>query len=288
MIQSMTAFATTTVQKNKINLCWELRTVNHRFLDINVRIPSNVRSLETEIRQLTSQFIKRGKIDCALTLQEGLQDQQSIQLNVDLINQIIAATKKITALQPSVRPPNVLDILSWPGVQEHSQPDIETLKPLIFNSLESTLQQLIEMRQREGQQLSALLEEKCTAINQQTTIARKRIPEVLQETKNRTIDKIKTLQMEPEIDRLEQELVYLAQKMDITEELDRIDTHLTEIRKNLQETGTVGRRLDFLMQELNREANTIGSKSADIITSQVAVELKVIIEQMREQVQNIE
>jgi len=283
----MTAFATTTAQKNNISLCWELRTVNHRFLDISVRLPGNFRPLETEIRQLISKHIRRGKAECTLTVQEDPHSQQSIQLNTTHINQIIAATKQITALQPSVSPPNVLEILSWPGVQEHSQPESKTLKPLMMDTLNSTLQQLVEMRQREGQQLSGLLENKCNAIHQQTTLARQRIPHVLQETRKRIIEKIVALQLEPDMDRLEQELVYLTQKMDITEELDRIETHVTEIQKTLKQTQPIGRRLDFLMQELNREANTIGSKSADIIISQVSVELKVFIEQMREQVQNL-
>ncbi len=284
----MTAFATTTVQENNINLSWELRTVNQRFLDISTRLPPQFRNLETEIREITSQFVKRGKIECTLTIQESNHYKQSIELNIELVNQIIASTKKITSLQPSVIPANVMDILSWPGVQQHQQLTIETFKPSILNALKTAFNELIKMKQREGQQLSALLVDKCKAITQQTTIARNRVPEVLQETKKRIIEKVKTLELEPDTDRLEQELVYLTHKMDITEEVDRLDTHIAEIQNSLKKSGPIGRRLDFLMQELNREANTIGSKSNDIIISQTSIELKVLIEQMREQVQNIE
>ncbi len=288
MTQSMTAFATTTVEENNLRFSWELRTVNQRFLDISVRLPTNLRSLETKVRQQTSQFLKRGKVECTLTIQESSQDQQSIQLNIELINQIIAATKQITSLQPSVEPANVLDILSWPGVQQHQNFSSETLEQSILNALKTTLKQLIAMRQREGEQLSTLINDKCNSIKQQTELARKRIPDILQETRKRIIERIQTLELEPEPGRLEQELVYLAQKMDITEELERLDAHIIEVQNSLQQTDPVGRRLDFLMQELNREANTIGSKSADISISQASVEIKVLIEQMREQVQNLE
>ncbi|HFD12433.1 MAG TPA: YicC family protein [Crenotrichaceae bacterium] len=288
MIQSMTAFSTTSVQENNLEFSWEIRTVNQRFLDISIRIPAQLRSLETEIRQLITQYIKRGKVECFLTIQDLSQNQQSVQLNFEIISQIIAASKEITSLDPSIIPANVHDILSWPGVQQPQQIKTECLKLSLFNALEATLQKLIEMKQREGQQLSTLLQNKCKNITQQTVLARKRIPEILNETKKRIKERIIALKLEPDTERLEQEFVYLAQKMDITEELDRLDTHIIEINKNLQQSGPVGRRLDFLMQELNREANTIGSKSADIITSQISVELKVLIEQMREQVQNIE
>lgn len=284
----MTAFATTTVEEKNLRLSWELRTVNQRFLDISVRLPTNLRSLETKVRQQTSQYIKRGKVECTLTIQESPQTQQSIHLNIELINQIIAATKQITSLQPSVNPANVLDILSWPGVQQNQKFSSETLEKSILNALITTLKQLIAMRQREGEQLSTLINDKCNSIKQQTELARKRIPDILQETRKRIIEKIHTLELEPETGRLEQELVYLAQKMDITEELERLDTHIIEVQNSLQQTEPVGRRLDFLMQELNREANTIGSKSADISISRASVEIKVLIEQMREQVQNIE
>lgn len=288
MAQSMTAFATTAVQENNLNISWELRSVNQRFLDISTRLPANFRSLESEVRKLTGNYIKRGKIECGLTIQEKSENHESIQLDIELVNQIISATKQITSIQPSVTPANVLDILSWPGVQQHKQFTIEAFKSSILKALDMTLKQLIEMKQREGQHLSTLLQNKCKAVSLQTTIARNRIPDVLQETKQKIIEKIKSLELEPDTDRLEQELVYLAQKMDITEELDRLDAHVIEIQNSLQQSGPVGRRLDFLMQELNREANTIGSKSNDIIISKVSVELKVIIEQMREQVQNLE
>lgn len=288
MTQSMTAFATTTVEENNLRLSWELRTVNQRFLDISVRLPTNLRSLETKVRQQTSQYIKRGKVECTLTIQESPQTLQSIHLNIGLINQIIAATKQITSLQPSVNPANVLDILSWPGVQQNQNFASVALEKSILNALKTTLKQLIAMRQREGEQLSTLINDKCNSIKQQTELARKRIPDILQETRKRIIERIQTLELEPERGRLEQELVYLAQKMDITEELERLDAHIIEVQNSLQQTAPVGRRLDFLMQELNREANTIGSKSADIAISRASVEIKVLIEQMREQVQNLE
>jgi uncharacterized protein (TIGR00255 family) len=289
MLQSMTAFATTIVQENNLNLCWEIRTVNQRFLDMSIRLPTTLRSLETTIRQRISHHVKRGKVECTLTVQKSPQAQQAIQLDFELINQIIDASQKIASLQPSISPASVFDIISWPGVQQQQQEiSTETVKPSILETLETTLLQLIAMRQREGEQLCHLLKNKCSRVSQQTAIARQRIPEVVQETRQRIIERITALRLEPDNDRLEQELVYLTQKMDITEELDRLDTHITEVQKTLQQSRPVGRRLDFLMQELNREANTIGSKSTDIIISQVSVELKVLIEQMREQVQNIE
>ena len=288
MLQSMTAFATTIVQENNLNLCWEIRTVNQRFLDISIRLPTTLRSLETKIRQHINHHVKRGKIECTLTVQKLPQAQQAIQLDFELINQIIDATQKIASLQPSISPANVFDVISWPGVQQQQEISTETVKPSILETLETTLLQLTAMRQREGEQLSQLLKNKCSMVTHQTAVARQRIPDVVQETRQRIIERITALRLEPDNDRLEQELVYLTQKMDITEELDRLDTHITEVQKTLQQSEPVGRRLDFLMQELNREANTIGSKSTDIIVSQVSVELKVLIEQMREQVQNIE
>ena len=288
MLQSMTAFATTIVQKNTLLLNWEIRSVNQRFLDSSIRLPTNLRSLETEIRQRISHHVKRGKIECTLTVQKSSQAQQAIQLDFELINQIIDATQKIASLHPSISPANVFDVISWPGVQQQQEISTETVKLSILETLDTTLLQLTAMRQREGEQLSQLLKNKCNMVTQQTAIARQRIPDVVQETRQRIIERIRGLQLEPDSDRLEQELVYLAQKMDITEELDRLDTHITEIQKTLQQSEPVGRRLDFLMQELNREANTIGSKSTDIMISQASVELKVLIEQMREQVQNIE
>ncbi len=288
MLQSMTAFATTIVQENNFTLNWEIRTVNQRFLETSMRLPTNLRSLETKIRQRINHHVRRGKIECTLTAQQSPEVQPAIQLNFELINQIIDATQQITSIQPSIRAANVFDVISWPGVQLQQEICAEDLEPSILDALDKTLLKLIAMRQREGNQLSKVLKNKCSLVTQQTGVARQRIPEVMQETRQRTIKRISALQLEPDRDRLEQELVYLAQKMDITEELDRLDTHIIEIQKTLQESEPVGRRLDFLMQELNREANTIGSKSTDIIISQVSVELKVLIEQMREQVQNIE
>ncbi|MEE9346473.1 MAG: YicC/YloC family endoribonuclease [Methylococcales bacterium] len=288
MLQSMTAFATTIAQENNLNLSWEIRTVNHRYLDTSIRLPTNLRSMETEIRQRISHHVKRGKIECTLTVQKSPQTQQAIQLDFELINQIIDATQKIASLHPSIRPADVFDVISWPGVQQQQNISSETLKSSVLEMLESTLSQLTAMRQREGEQLRYLLKNKCNMVTQQTTVARQRISNVVQETRQRIVERITALQLEPDSDRLEQELIYLTLKMDITEELDRLDTHITEIQKTLQQSEPVGRRLDFLMQELNREANTIGSKSTDIIVSQVSVELKVLIEQMREQVQNIE
>lgn len=288
MLQSMTAFASTIVQEDNLNLCWEIRTLNQRFLDISIRLPTTLRNLETEIRQHISHHVKRGKIECTLTVQKSLQAQQDIQLDFELINQIIDATQKIASLHPSINPANAFDVISWPGVQQQQEISTETVKPSILETLETTLLQLTAMRQREGEQLNQLLKNKSSMVTQQTVVARQRIPYVVQETRQRIIERISALRLEPDNDRLEQELVYLTQKMDITEELDRLDTHITEVQKTLQQSRPVGRRLDFLMQELNREANTIGSKSTDIIISQVSVELKVLIEQMREQVQNIE
>ncbi|MCH9698544.1 MAG: YicC family protein [Gammaproteobacteria bacterium] len=288
MTQSMTAFSTTAAQDNNMQFTWEIRSVNQRFLDISIRLPQMFRSLESEIRQKTTHVIKRGKVECLLTLKESQQNHTLIELNTELVNQIIVACREITAQQPSVSPPNVMEILSWPGVQVEQQLEIDTVTPVIFEALDRTLCDLTAMRQREGEQLASLLHNKCDQVKQHTSNARQRLPQVLDQIRLRIIDRIKLLEIEPDTDRLEQEIVYLAQKMDITEELDRLDTHVLEIKNTLQKNEAIGRRLDFLMQELNREANTIGSKSADTTISQVSIELKVLIEQMREQVQNIE
>ena len=288
MIKSMTAYAGNEARIGDLTLNCELRSVNHRYCDITLKLPDHLRFLEADLRSIIAAKINRGKVECALSYKKLSQDDQNFHINIDAVKALLAATHLIEEQMQVSLSFSALDVLAFSGIQQEPVTDKPHLNEAITHLVKQTLTQFLQAREREGAQLKALLEERCLKMQGFVVLANKRMPEVLLLIRNKVTDKIVELVAQPDFDRLEQELVYLAQKLDITEELDRLNTHITEVVRVLKQKEPVGRRLDFLMQELNREANTLGSKSTDKEMTQIAIELKVLIEQMREQIQNIE
>ncbi|MDD5267403.1 MAG: YicC family protein [Methylococcales bacterium] len=288
MIRSMTAYAGNEASIGDSTLSCELRSVNHRYCDITLKLPDHLRFIETELRSIIAAKINRGKIECTLSYKEQARNGQKFNVNIDAVKALLAATDQIEEHMLSPLSFSALDILAFPGITQEPNTDKTHLNEQITHLVKQTLAQFLEVREREGAQLKALIEERCIKMKGFVVLAGHRMPEVLLLIRSKLNDKITELVAQPDFDRLEQELVFMAQKLDITEELDRLDTHITEVLRVLKEKDPVGRRLDFLMQELNREANTLGSKSTDKEMTQIAIELKVLIEQMREQIQNIE
>lgn len=286
MTASMTAFARLEESGSWGRAIWEIRTVNHRYLDMAIRLPEEMRMLENTVREHISTQIKRGKVDCILRFEADDASSGKVPINSALAEKIIHAAESLSIKNPA--PLNAVDILRWPGVIERESLDVESLGKSLLAVLDNSLQILLETRQREGKKLKAMLVDRCQAADQQVLQIRDRLPEIVAKIRERYIKRAKELQVELERERLEQEMLILAQKMDVAEELDRLQTHIEEVLRVLNEDIPVGRRLDFLMQEMNREANTLGSKTASVEMSNVSVELKVLIEQMREQIQNIE
>ncbi len=288
MLHSMTGFARQIAELPLGTLTCEIRAVNHRYLDVQFRLPDELRPKEVELRQCVSETVGRGKVDCSLHFRRAAGAADDLMLNHDLIRQLAARTAELGTLLPELEPPGALDILRWPGVIEEPRIDTEPLYDAARALLSQTLAELAAMRGSEGQRLGAMLTTRCDEILAIAATVRKRMPDVLAATRERQRERLQKLAVEAEPARLEAELALVSQKLDVDEELDRLESHITEIRQILTSGEPVGRRLDFLMQELNREANTLGSKSADTETTRAAVDLKVLIEQMREQIQNIE
>ena len=287
MPSSMTAFARQTMESDWGTAAWEIRSVNHRYLETNFRIPDTVRDMEMELRDLARKHLQRGKVDCSLQLNIA-QGSGTITINDELVTQCIDACELVATQMSGPAQISPLDILRWPGALKEAEVDRDTLKDALTNLFEDTLKQLAEGRVREGEKLQVLIEQRLEAISEEVSKVRLQLPQLLAAQKQKITDRLQEVSESLDSDRLEQELVFLAQKADVDEELDRLDTHLTEIHRVLKRKEPIGRRLDFLMQELNREANTLASKSIASDTTQSSVELKVLIEQMREQIQNIE
>ena len=288
MIRSMTAYAGNEVSIGDITLNCELRSVNHRYCDITLKLPDHLRFIETDLRALLATKINRGKVECAISYKKQAKNGQSFNVNLEAVAALLAATDQIEQQMQASLSFSALDILAFPNITQEPSIDKLILNEEVTQLVKTTLAKFLEVREREGAQLKVLLTERCIKIQGYSVLAAKRMPDVLLLIRNKLKDKIDELQVQPDFDRLEQELVFVAQKLDITEELDRLDTHIIEVLRVLQEKEPVGRRLDFLMQELNREANTLSSKSTDKEMTAIAIELKVLIEQMREQIQNIE
>lgn len=283
----MTAFAGNETEINNLTLNCELRSVNHRYCDITLKLPDRLRFLEAPLRSAITAKIKRGKFECAINFKKQAQIGQ-LSVDMEAVKALLATTRSIEQEMPEPRPFSALEVLAFPGIQQESEIDNEQLARGITDLVNRTLEQVLEVREREGEQLAALIQERCQKMQALVDVARKRMPEVLINIREKLKTKIQELVSEPDFDRLEQELVLLTQKLDVDEEMDRLETHICEVLRVLGEQEPVGRRLDFLMQEMNREANTLGSKSADKEMTGIAIDLKVLIEQMREQVQNIE
>ena len=288
----MTAFARVEDSDQTGSLTWELRSVNHRYLEPGLRLPEEFRQLEPEIRKLLAQYLTRGKVDVGLRYRIDPVQQGKISLNEDLVGRLREVEQKVLNIVHEGSKLSVSDILSWPGVISDVERDLSDFHALALKTFERALVQLVEGRASEGAALDEMIRSRCGQISDIVAELREHRPAMmasLREKWEAALDeKLKQWRENASESRLEQELVMLAQKLDVAEELDRLDTHVAEVLNVLDRDEPVGRRLDFLMQELNREANTLGSKSQDSATTQLAVDLKVLIEQMREQVQNIE
>lgn len=287
MPRSMTAFARHTIDYPWGAISCELRSVNSRYLETHFRMPDTVRASEMTLRELARQKLTRGKLDISLSLAYN-QGESGISADLQVAQQYLKLAEQLAANMANPAPLSALDILRWPGVIKEQQVEAEQLLAAVKETFAATVEQLIEARQREGDKLAELIEQRLVAIGEQLQLVRSELPSILDQQRQRLRSKLAEFAAELDQQRLEQEMVIIANRADVDEELDRLDTHIAEIRRALADKKPSGRRLDFLMQELNREANTLGSKSLASLTTQVSVELKVLIEQMREQIQNIE
>jgi uncharacterized protein (TIGR00255 family) len=291
MIASMTGFARTEAGVPSGTLVCELRSVNHRFLEASLRLPDELRALDPELRARVQKELRRGKIDCTFTYRVAAQNERPLELDLALVERLKGVLGQLAEAGRASGAPlqlNLVDLLRYPGVVRESEVDAEALLEPARELFGRALTELKAMRSREGARLKELLLQRCEALAGHTAQVRERLPEVQAAMRARYAERIAELSAAVDTDRLEMELALLSQKMDVAEELDRLDGHVTEARAILAGTEAAGRRLDFLMQEFNREANTLSSKSQDLATTRNAVDMKVLIEQMREQVQNIE
>jgi uncharacterized protein (TIGR00255 family) len=288
MIRSMTAFARQQGHGALGELTWEIRSVNHRFLEAVVRLPEELRGIEPTVRERVTARLGRGKVECNLRFKAAPGAAGELQLNDHLVEQILGAADKMAHKLHSSHNPSIMDILRWPGVLESGEQDLTPVQEAAAALLGQALDALLEAREREGGRLAKLIARRVEAMRAQVVLARERMPAVIDSVRERLKARLAEVADNLDQERLEQEMALLAQRLDVDEEMDRLTTHLDEVDRVLQQDEPVGRRLDFLMQELNREANTLGSKSADSDTTGISVEMKVLIEQMREQVQNIE
>jgi uncharacterized protein (TIGR00255 family) len=288
MIESMTAFARESLATDQGVLTVELRTVNHRYLDCSFKLPEALRQLEPGLRAAATKKLARGKFECLIRLQKNSDQASALDLNLEQLDNLLAASAIITARLPESRAISPLEVLQFPGICHDTAKAPEDLPGTVNPLFDKALRSLVENRRREGEKLSTMVQDRLEQLALEVDKVRAMIPELMKQQRNRIIDRINSLDIEVDGNRLEQELVHLAQKADVDEELDRLEAHVSEVKRTISKGGPCGRRLDFLMQELNREANTLSSKSVSSSTTQGAVELKVLIEQMREQIQNIE
>ena len=288
MILSMTGFAAVGADLTGCSLAVELRSVNHRYLDLQLRLPDELRALETPLRELLGAELKRGKIDCRISLNRTAAGAATLAVNGERVAQLRDAATEVLRHAPGSSPLSTTEILRWPGVLTEPSLDPEALAARTVELVREALRDLSASRLREGAKLAAMLEERCRGIAQQLERVTPRIPAIHAAYTEKLGARLREAGLDPDTERLKQELTLFATKVDVAEEVSRLTTHVSEVRRVLRAGGASGKRLDFLMQELNREANTLGSKSVDAELSQAALELKVMIEQMREQVQNIE
>lgn len=288
MIRSMTGYARAEAQGPWGRLSWELRAVNHRYLDLQFKLPDELRSLENELRGHAGAQISRGKVECSLRHSREAAAAGTLEIDEQRLDQVRAAIEGITAQLTATALPDPLRVLGFPGVVREESPNMAPVLAAARALFEQALREFSEMRSREGERLRLFLEQRCDSLEQLAAQVRERYTVVRGQWLDRARARVRDLGVEVEPGRLEQELVLALQRLDVEEELSRLNSHLVEVRSSLRRDEPVGRRLDFLMQELNREANTLSSKSQDAEMTRHAVEMKVLIEQMREQVQNIE
>jgi uncharacterized protein (TIGR00255 family) len=288
MTLSMTAFSRQQQEQEWGSLTWEIRSVNHRYLETSVRLPESLRALENGVREAVRKRLTRGKVECALRFQSEAKVSSDLHLNTKLIQQLAQANIEIEQITGTSVSLNNMELLRWPGVIEEQDFDKTSIEKQALSLFSAALDDLVAMREREGAELQGFIQQRIDSVREIVVSIRNKMPEILAKQKQNILDRLADLQAELEPTRLEQEVSLLIQKADVEEELDRLNSLLNEVERVLSAKGQKGRRLDFLMQELNREANTLSSKSIVVETTLNAVELKVLIEQMREQIQNVE
>jgi uncharacterized protein (TIGR00255 family) len=289
MVRSMTGFASAEKSFEFGRLSWEVRSVNHRYLEIGFRVPEEFRVLEPDIRRILGDHLNRGKIDATLRFAPAARAISSrLVLNRELTERLLSLHAEIREMSGKDQEPDLQALMRWPGLIEEEAPDAQPMHEAAVALLQEAAVGVKSSRGREGEQMGAAIRERLDSIESSVAQVREWLPEIRAGLRDKMLARVADLKQPLEPGRLEQEVAFLAQKIDVDEELDRLDAHVTETRRVLERDDPVGRRLDFLMQEFNRESNTLSSKSVDQRTTQVAVELKVAIEQMREQVQNIE
>ena len=286
MIHSMTGYARKEFKGDWGTAVWEIRSVNQRYLETYLRLPEQLRGLEPILRERFRKHLERGKVECNLRFESQTANAQ-IHVNETLAEQLIDNALWVIdrAGQGQLNP---LDVLRWPGVMAAPEQDMDELNTRLLAGFDEVLTLFIESRQSEGDKLKAVIEQRLEGIQNEVTKVRAFMPQILDWQRQKLIDRLAEAKLELDPTRVEQEIILLAQRIDVAEELDRLGMHIAETHKILKKGGSCGRRLDFMMQEFNRESNTLGSKSINADTTQSAVELKVLIEQMREQIQNIE
>ena len=287
MIYSMTAFARSEVKKEWGTAVWEIRSVNQRYLETYFRLPEQFRSLEPVLRERFRKRLQRGKVECALRFTANDSAVTKLNLNEQLAKQVLHAADWVQSHGQSTGV-NPLDVLKWPGVIASEEADMDAIQADMLEGLDKAMNDFIAARGAEGETLKSLIEQRLDAIEVEAGKVAQRMPEILTWQREKIQSRFEEAKLELDAARVEQEMILLAQKVDVAEELDRLNSHVAETRKILKKGGACGRRLDFMMQEFNRESNTLGSKSISTEITQSAVELKVLIEQMREQIQNIE
>jgi uncharacterized protein (TIGR00255 family) len=288
MARSMTAFARKETELESGSLAWELRSLNHRYLEVSLRLPEELRALESAVRERVSARLGRGKVDCSCRYRPAAAGSTPVEIDNNNLERLLAACQAVDERLPAAAPLNAIELLRWPGVVREAETDTAPLQNTALELLDSTLDELLACREREGENITGLLQQRCKSMAEQVVHVRSLMPEIRTGLRKKMEARLAELDVVADPGRLEQELVLQLQKIDVEEELDRLDSHIAEVLRVLNGKGPIGRRLDFLMQELNREANTLGSKSVVVDTTNVSVELKVLIEQMREQVQNVE
>ena len=288
MIQSMTGFAAVSREFAGGVLTLELRAVNHRYLDIQMRLPEELRVIESQLREAIAAKVSRGKLECRIGLNQSEATQPTLELNREYVARLVGVAAEVQDLAPQAKGLSVGELLRWPGVLQTNTLAPEELHRLCFESLNRGLADFNASRSREGEKLRDILNERVAGMEQIITSVKPRLPEILDNYMNKLSARLREAVDNVDDDRLKQEFALFAQKIDVDEELSRLSSHLSEVKRILKAGGQAGKRLDFLMQELNREANTLGSKSVSTETTQASVELKVLIEQMREQIQNLE
>ncbi len=288
MTKSMTAFVRVQGQGEIGQFVWEVRSVNHRYLDTSFKMSDRFRELEAGMREVMSKYLKRGKVDCSLRYQQDSVLPDTLQVNEEVLKQLQKTHQQIQKTFNDPVSLNLNDVLRWPGVMQIEEKDQATIQAELLKLFRQAIVEFDAIREREGNQLAKLLEQRLDEIKKQIQKAQDVLPKILELQREKLMKKFEEAKVELDPERLAQEMIFVAQKLDVSEELDRLIVHADETGHILKSDKPCGRRLDFLMQEFNREANTLGSKSISEVTTSVSLELKVLIEQMREQVQNIE